>query len=176
MVQIRSNSNLAMVVISMGFTVVGGGLLLFWGLPSYSRAKASTEWPTVDGEVAASQVRKSSSFRNNKTKTTYSAAVLFSYTVDGKQYESDVIWPGGGYQSTSNVPHQAVVDRYPPGKAVQVYYDPAVPQRGVLEPGVHFAEYMLLGISGCFLTFGICMGLVLSYCMYFQRSQTDGYR
>jgi hypothetical protein len=164
MVQIRSNSNLAMVVISIGFTLFGGGLLLFWGIPNYSRAKASTEWPAVEGEVVASQVEKSSSFKNNKTRTTYFAVVQFSYDIDGQHYESDAIWPGGGYQSTSLAPHQAVVDRYPPGKKMPVYYDPAIPHRGVLEPGVHFTEYMLLGISGGFLACGIGMGLVLSFC------------
>jgi hypothetical protein len=159
----RKNSFLATVFIALIFTLLGGGVFFFWALPGYFRAKASTDWPTVDGRVDFSQVNSA----REKKKTNYWAEVRYSYDVAGKSYQSDDIWASGGYRSTSKATHQAVVDRYPPQKAVKVYYDPQKPDSGILEPGVTFANYMLLGIGGVLFVVGLGFAAFVALKVFF---------
>jgi hypothetical protein len=155
----RKNSFLVTVIFALIFTPIGGGLLYFWAVPSYYRAKGSTAWPTVEGRIDSSSVHSA----REKNKTKYWSEVQFSYAVNGQTYQSHDVWASGGYRSSSKKEHQDVVDRYPPQKAVKVYYDPQKPASGILEPGVTFMNYMLLGIGGLFFVLGLGMGAAAAF-------------
>ena len=150
----RSNSLFALILVTLVCVGVGGFFTFYLGLPMYRRAVASQSWPTADGRIQTSRVE---TLRDNKGKTRYTSAVQFAYEVQGQNYESAYVWPSGGYSSSSQAPHQEVVDRYPPGKQVKVYYDPQKPQFGVLEPGVTSTNYVVLGVGGIFFLVGLVM-------------------
>lgn len=84
-------------------------------------AWASAGWPTVEGTVVETRTTR-------KTGT----HVRYRYEVAGREYESDRVrlveklWADG---------RSEVAARYPEGKRVPVAYDPARPERAVLEPG-----------------------------------------
>ncbi|MDX1944912.1 MAG: DUF3592 domain-containing protein [Pirellulaceae bacterium] len=151
----RSNSLIGQIIVTIIAVGVGGLFTFYLGLPMYFRAKASTEWPTVPGRIQVSEVKQTT----EKGKTKYSASLQFSYDVKGKNYESAYIWPSGGYSSNSKTNHRAIVERYPVGKEVKVYYDPREPSFGVLEPGLTATNYIVLIAGALFFLAGLVLGL-----------------
>jgi hypothetical protein len=116
-----------------------------------SNVSASKYWPSVVGTIVASAVEQA----NPKSKTTYSAAVRYSYRVDGKDYEANrIFWePNEGPEEKM----AAIVAAYPVGKDVWVQHDRKDPAKAVLEPDkntglsrvviYYAAGMMLLGIA-----------------------------
>lgn len=139
-----------------------GGLFLYGGVRNLWIGNASKSWPTVPGKVVSSIVdsrqrhERSSKHRSSRDVTNYYAQVVYEYTVNGKTRSSNDI-AFGGY-SLSKDPSQAsgIVDKYPAGSQVVVYYSPAHPSMAVLEPGIRENSY-IIPIFGAF-SFG--MGII----------------
>lgn len=91
------------------------------------RADASKKWPRASGTVTASALEKLPG-----KWWRYRAALQYSYRVGGKDYQSNRVFWGGneGWQR-----HMAsVVETYPAGSKVRVYYDPKDHAEAVLDP------------------------------------------
>jgi hypothetical protein len=116
--------------------VVGLSIFLY-GQYQLNRARGSVTWPLVDGKIITSQVQS----HRGEDGTTYSADIEYSYTVNEKQFKSDVIVIGGHDYGSS------AVERYPLGESVTVAYNPVKPHQAVLEPGVESTELQTWGIS-----------------------------
>ena len=116
--------------------VVGLGIFLY-GQYQLTRARGSVTWPLVLGKIITSQVQS----HHGEDGTTYSADIEYSYTVNEKQFKSDVIVIGGHDYGSS------AVERYPLGASVTVAYNPINPHQAVLEPGVESTEIQTWGIS-----------------------------
>ena len=117
--------------------VVGLGVFLY-GQYQLTRARGSVTWPLVTGKIITSQVQS----HHGEDGTTYSADIEYSYTVNEKQFKSDVIVIGGHDYSAGSA-----VKRYPLGKSVTVAYNPVKPHQAVLQPGVESTELQKWGIS-----------------------------
>lgn len=66
----------------------------------------------------------------------YTAIVRYEYRVDGKLYTGDNLKPSWGRSYTGTPgPQQKIVDRYPPGLTLPVYYNPRNPEKAWLEKG-----------------------------------------
>ena len=127
-----SSSPVLSILIAFALVVVGACLLL----PSASIllfAQQSRSWPTVDGQVASSNVERRWASREDGPMQDYIFEVWYSYYVDGKDYISDQVYPG---QEWTKFRHEAeaVAAHYPQGGRVKVYYDPKAPGSSVLEP------------------------------------------
>ena len=117
--------------------VVGLGVFLY-GQYQLTRARGSVTWPLVTGKIITSQIQS----HHDEDGTTYSADIEYNYTVNGKQFKSDVIVIGGHDYSVGSA-----VERYPLGESVRVAYNPVKPHQAVLEPGVESTELQTWGIS-----------------------------
>ena len=117
--------------------VVGLGVFLY-GQYQLTRSRGSVTWPLVTGKIITSQIQS----HHDEDGTTYSADIEYNYTVNGKQFESDVIVIGGHDYSVGSA-----VERYPLGESVRVAYNPVKPHQAVLEPGVESTELQTWGIS-----------------------------
>jgi hypothetical protein len=91
------------------------------------RADASKKWPTASGTVTASAVEKSPDHKRR-----YRAALHYSYRVAGKEYRSTRVFWGGNEGREKQM--LSVVETYPAGGKVRVYYDPRNPAEAVLDP------------------------------------------
>lgn len=120
------------VLLTMGiFVIVAAALnLIFLAIIYFMHRKAKTAagWGSVTGTVLASGLerRRSSS---NSGSVNY-PVVLHSYRVMGQDYQSNVIAPGlqvGG----SGAPK--VVERYPIGSQMTIYFNPQNLEEAVLE-------------------------------------------
>lgn len=140
----RSSSQ---IIMSIPFILVGAWIMSY-GVKGLWNAGTSKGWPTVPGKVISSKVAAV----GQKGGTVYSPDVRYSYTVDGTPHTSNHIRIGG--VNTGNPsPARHVVDRYPVGREVTVYYSPKKPTFAVLEPGIHAATWPITLIG--FLFFGV---------------------
>ena len=153
---IKNSGTIILLILGTVFSIAGGVASFGFGKPLLDKAKASTEWPTTDGEIIESDVQTN---RSNDGETTYKAIVIYEYSLDGADLKSDRVWFGDGYATNDWSAMQAVVREYPVGKKVTVYYAPDAPDEAVLQPGAFFSSYLLFGIG---LTFAVIGSLMLA--------------
>lgn len=139
------------------FVFVGCGLIWF-GLRSRKMARASRNWPAAPGQIISSHVGSYRS-RDSKgfTKTTYQAEVEYEYSVDGQILHGNRVQFGlaGG---SNGAALQAIVNRYPAGASVSVFYNPDKPAHCTLEQTAAGSVVVLFIIGAAFLTIAPCVG------------------
>lgn len=117
-----------------GWLVFLGILTLYscFVLPQYFKAMESGLWPQAKGVVTTSHLEVGY-FKQMKG---YYGVIEYNYCVGKTSFH--------GTRLSFNMVHLAVedawkpvVDSYPVGKQVTVYYDPKNPGLAVLEPGLH---------------------------------------
>lgn len=146
------------------FTIAGSVFGLY-GIRDGFRAYTSTGWPSVKGEVIASEVEKR---RNGNSKTysyTYFALVTYTFSIDGEPRTQNRLSYGNVGKGE---PEHAteVASAYPVGKQVTVYYMESNPEISVLEPGVTAATFLRPGI-------GLAMALMGVGTLYLQRRKPN---
>lgn len=145
MMQKSSNSMgcLGSMIFLLVFVGVGIGLSL-WGWSVLQKARVSESWPQAQGEIVSSEVRRS----DDENGSSYSGDVTFEYVVADSRYSSDNVSFG---QYSGNRSHaEEIVAKYPVGSRVTVYYDPEDVATAVLEPGVTWSSYFLIGMGVLF--------------------------
>lgn len=133
------------------FLVGGWSVVTLWGKPTLQNAKESVEWPTVKGVVTESKV----SSHSGDGSTTYSANIIYRYSVNNTLIHSERVWFGDNYSTSNRSMFTKIVQKYPVGKEVTVYYKPDDEFISVLEPGPvtssyigNFVGWVLLAIGG----------------------------
>jgi len=107
-----------------GGLMIGIPILLIW---FFQRRQAQTNlrWPSVPGKIVDSKVTQVRDSDGDMSKT---AVVSYAYAVAGTPLL-------GSRVSIGNRNPSAVVQKYPAGADVLVFYDPNKPGSAVLEPG-----------------------------------------
>jgi len=148
--------------------IVGGTVATFFGVREVLEANASKDWPTTQGKILESSVeyetrpRKSGETGSSKKKD-YRAKISYRYWVDDValtgsriayvkkmsfQLKADGLLDTKKSdtrsieRSIARVRAQGIVDRYPKGKSVSVYYKPDNPKVCVLEPGLGLQAFV----------------------------------
>jgi hypothetical protein len=119
------------LIIAGVFFLIGLGVALY-GLTALSNAEAAKAWPTAEGTILSSRCER---FFND-WQITYEAMVTYTYSVAGKRYEWNTIafgYNGGWWR----LPNRRIADRFPPGSAVTVRYDPSEPWSATLSVGLN---------------------------------------
>ena len=133
-----------------------GIFFVLWGGYEIKAGYASKKWPSVEGKITSSYVQKQMrSVKDSSKKPTYYAKVRYQYEVSGKIYTGDRISFSGGEGGEKKSESQAVVDHYPSGQKVIVYYDPKHPDKAVLERGLIWKTFMPLVAGLAFLAVAI---------------------
>ena len=126
-------------------------------------AKSSEHWPAVDGEIVESELESFYVRRRRGSGYVYNANITYIYSIGQQMYEGYAISIGEPKVSTRRQEGaQSVLNKYPVGKEVKVYFNPTDPQTAVLEPGVttqnygQWAAVLLYSIIifGIFILFG----------------------
>ncbi len=132
-----------------------GAMVLYFGWQDIQHAMASSNWPTAPGMIQSSSVEY---HRSQKGSGTYGAKVLYSFTANDLAYNGGQV-AFGDYSSGSPDHANSIVNRYPQGESVTVYYDPANPEFCVLEPGLKWQTWMLPIFGLVFFSAGIFMAV-----------------
>jgi len=117
------------------------GALGFWMTavkPLLSLVSARS-WREASCVVLSSQVAESS----NSKSITYKVDILFSYSVDGRSYQSKQ-YRFGDFFSSGREGKEEIVARFPPGTQTACWVDPADPSRAVIDRG--FSPVYLVGL------------------------------
>jgi hypothetical protein len=106
--------------------------ILLRALQGWAAASASRAWPSVSGRVLNSSLIRTPR-RGTSGGGSYVPMIVYEYQVDGKVYRgqrySFGTQVGTGFTGIAS----RVVDRYPEGSAVDVYYNPENPSEAVLK-------------------------------------------
>lgn len=149
------------------FLFVGAAVLVF-GVVQLRKALASKDWPTVSGTIiSAEMISRTRQRESGGSITVYGAAVVYRYSVNGEEYESDRI-SYGSFSSSDRSHARSVLETYPPGRSVAVHYDPDEPGTAVLEIGIGTGNFILLGVGSAFVLFG--GGLLIALYVQHLRS------
>lgn len=144
----KAGIKLMVVGFSSLFVIIGLAVFGF-GVRQYMRAQDSNSWPYVMGKVIYSDVER----RSDEDGTTYSAEVEYEFTVADRLLSGNLV-KFGEVSTSSSSNARRVVNRYPEGSEVRVFYDPSDPYMSVLEPGVHASTYFMPGFGLVFALFG----------------------
>lgn len=106
------------------------------GSIGFYKAVASKNWPTSAGTVISSEV-----VRPSGKSTKFEAKVVFTYSVDGKAYTSEKL-KATMARGTSSWARE-VVESYPAGAKVEVYFNPKNPGTAVVLPGLQRDNYWM---------------------------------
>ena len=143
------------------FLAAGIGLSI-WGHGMLAEAKASADWPTVQGTITLSdvsvQTSTSGTGSKKKTSTVYQPSVVYDYKVNGQGYTSHRITAGDFSSSSSKRAHR-IAGKYPKGSTATVYYNPDEPYMSVLEPGATFTSYIPFASGLIFAGVGVLIML-----------------
>ena len=112
------------------------------------RADASKKWPQAPGIVIASALEKSPEHRRR-----YIAALQYGYRVAGKDYRASRVFWGGNEGREKHM--ASVVETYPAGASVRVFYDPKNPAEAVLDPLQNTGSRQLVLYALAMITLGL---------------------
>lgn len=161
----NSNSRMLGVI----FTLVGALVFYFWGWPPLKYAYESKSWPVTSGTITHAEV--DSWMKDGKSQ--YDARINYSYEVEGKKYNSTKLNTSGSYSGSNMTKAKELVDEFPAGKTVDVFYDPEVPDSAALKPGISGNDILLAALPLLFLIIGLA---VLTGILKPQRSTSQNYR
>jgi hypothetical protein len=121
--------------------LVGLGLLTGAGFTLNRQITILNKWPTIDAEVARSELAThQETFANDTHPTTvYQAHIDFRYTVGGKEYTSPT---GSNYSTSSYAEMKGKVDTYAPGTHHAIRYNPANPNDIRYDAGYTFGFFI----------------------------------
>jgi len=136
--------------------IVGFAYFLLFSIPTSIRTKY---WPKAIGEIVSSSLHESRRRTKNKSYVNqYTADIEYVYSVQGNEYNSKKIkW--SDHASTSESVHQDILDQYPVGQQVDVFYNPEKPSVGLLVPSVGSGTFIGL------LFFGLAIGTMTAVLM-----------
>lgn len=149
----------------IGLIFILAGLSFFFFLTGELRSIWECKnWPTVSGTIISSKVGKidrleTNTLPNSKgmvSRIVYLPTITYNYTVEGRKYRSDrvFLWMDAeDYHKPKTA--REIVDRYPVGKEVNVYYKPDNIEEAVLETKIRITHIIFPGIGILFILLGV---------------------
>lgn len=146
------------VIFGLLFTGIGL-FMLVRGLVQFRTCKASSDWPSTEGQVVLATVDVSvSTDDEGGTSRSYAPRVVYTYSFIGQQYTSDQVVIGSSWKYPTRARAEAKL-AYRSGQQVTVYYNPDNPAQAVLEPGATRGVWASLIIG---IVFTIAGAIVLA--------------
>jgi hypothetical protein len=148
------------------FLVIISGLIFLSSIWYVIKTSKTNNWPSVTGEITTSELDS----MHTGTTSFYNAIVEYLFEVDGKQYTNTRIRPRLAKSVRSMVGNitkaTRLINRYPNGTKVQVFYDESNPNKSILEPGTnwrHFIIALLVGLVFLDVSMILYGGILLSF-------------
>jgi len=157
----------SMWVIGAPFALVGA-VLLWIALRAFGRDRAIKSWPRADGVILSSEITASTQQYTDRygywrTWEACTPKVRYRYTanantIESKEFEGSRITRVSVTSDRGRT--QLLINRYPVGQAVQVYYDPKDPASSVLQLQTSIAGVIIGGMGMLFLLLGLGISVI----------------
>ena len=152
-----------------------GAALLSWTWKTTSKIKSSAHWPTTPGQVISSTVaRDSSRIRGGGYNHYYDAQIRYQYTLNGRQYTSNVLTFGMRNNFSDSISAAQKTGTLPVGSSVPVYFDPRDPASACLEAGVVPKQFSVIGWSAAAFLFAGLVSII-SGIIYLRRRLREAF-
>ncbi|WP_455218809.1 DUF3592 domain-containing protein [Kaarinaea lacus] len=136
--------------IILGLFVITGILVSLWGLRVIVVARKTLQWPFVAGIIEESKV-------SSKSTEGYDLLPYIKYSYSVEQQTFRQLMKFSGDVTPTQEFAKSYIDKYPVGTSVQVYYNPADPERSTLEPGPGKGDWLILAIGTGMVVIGLLM-------------------
>jgi hypothetical protein len=146
--------------------VLAGVITLIFGARSLQNSLESRDWPTVEGKILASTVKRHTSrtsgsnrsASSSRSSTSWAVDLKYEFGVAGTRHEGDTLSFGmASFSKKSDA--QAKAREYAAGTKVAVFHHPEDPEKCCLETGVGLGVYIMLGLGGVFFVVGTVMSI-----------------
>jgi hypothetical protein len=141
--------------------MLAGILFIVIGSKNIYQAYESSSWPYVQGRIISSEIKSHSRTYTNTTtnseesETVYDAHINYDYVINGIAYSNDDVKIGGIIKTNTTIWARKLLDKYPQGKVVNVYYKPEDPSQSVLEKGLQLSTWSFSALGFAIFIFGI---------------------
>ncbi len=146
------------------FLLIGLGIAIF-GFVTLLKAKESPSWPTAEGVITSSELK---SWLDDEGDRLYRAEIFYEYMVGGNQLTGNNV-KFGKVSTSQPSDAEKILQKYPEGVPVKVFYNPDDFEVSVLEPGVHGTTWFMLIFGTVFGAFGL--GFLLIGVFAFKAKQ-----
>lgn len=148
------------VMIAAGLAFLGAACFIGVAIGDIVRGAQTYRWRRGEGQVVRSLVAPSAETDGEGTTDVYRAEVHYRYEASGALRSGRYV-SVTDRESPSRARAEGRSARYPEGARVTVFYDPADPDRAVLERGAGSGPLALLAWGGLCLVGGIYIVRVL---------------
>lgn len=136
-----------------------------------AKSRRSRAWPTVTGKITHSEVTEDiqremekddddeTRVRERITKM-YGVKLAYDYVVAGVAHAGTRLYWSDGIKVSGDGPARKIVEKYPVGRAVTVYYQPDDPTTALLDPGAIKGAVMSGVFALAFGAFGVVFLMV----------------
>ncbi len=115
------------------FLVLGCGAFIGMQM-AQSYVDRAQQWPSVAGKIVTSEISTATTRYKYGIRTTLVADIEYAYSVNGQNYQGEHLRLIPMLHMKPEGTPAELVARYPVGRSVEVYYDPADPTAAVLNP------------------------------------------
>lgn len=138
-------------------TAALGVIFIILSVRNKKKAQASTQWPSVAGQVSNLEItRNNSQDADGNLDFTYTPIVHYSYQVGGQAFTSDKIAFGAVRNYGLENKAREVLAQYPLGSPVTVYYNPQNPAEAVLKTSASGGRVTLI-VGIALLVISLCV-------------------
>jgi hypothetical protein len=111
----------------------------------------SRNWLSTKGVIAVSEVHQI------PRKTKFFPRIKYEYQVNRRSFHSRIIFIGHFIKTYSEAFSRDMVNNYPQGQDIKVYYNPSYPALSVLEPGINrgIISNLLGKMLICIIVYGL---------------------
>lgn len=141
------------------------GIIASLGMLAYftrrlMRHLKSYKWETATATIVSSRVNKIDEYFDSGAG--YEPKISYKYTVGVKEYISERVHPTEGWMSSVSFFAERMVNKYPEGKAVRIFYDPARPDQSFLERAMLFPSlaFIFMGVLALFVSILAVTGII----------------
>lgn len=132
LIQDREEYPLILRLVAVIGVLIFAGVTIWHGLTDVHEARASVDWPTVDGKVLSHAVHRQS---HTHSRDTFAPIVWYEYRVGDTPYkDSRLSWYAENFDS-ERAAQDFMQERFPVGATVRVHYDSVHPHHACLIPG-----------------------------------------
>lgn len=158
---------LTTMIMIISFLWISLAILLFKAVTLGIRSK---RWLTTRGRIMLSEIEVIATTAGRR----YREVLQYEYIITGVTYQSNTIsFPDhlvrffmNGVRSKKNA--ESIINKYPVGSEVVIYYEPSRPERSTLETGLKNINFILVGVITTILGAGLLMVLLSMYISGFK--------